>query len=160
METCSGAGLEVGDTGVAVVFAEETCTGMVTMPGELTGKVVPEMTTAVDPGGTEVMMNDVICVTDVVGGTGGWLVEAVTTVVVRTGGGLTVVVLTGFVEVLIGIDVVFFGGGGGLTVVVLTGFVELWIGIDVVFFGGGVEVGFTGVVNVQLSCCESIPLYT
>jgi hypothetical protein len=51
---------------------------------------------------------------------------------------------------LIGIDVVFFGGGGGLIVVVLTGFVEEWIGIDVVFFGGGVEVGFTGVVNVQL----------
>jgi len=38
---------------------------MVTSPGELTGKVAPEMTTAVDSGGSEVVKTDVMWVTEV-----------------------------------------------------------------------------------------------
>ena len=39
--------------------------GIVTSPGLVTGKVVPETTTAVDPGGTVVTNKEVICTMDV-----------------------------------------------------------------------------------------------
>lgn len=59
-----GAGalsVEAGGSGEAETM------GMVTSPGAVTGKVVPEMTTAVDPGGTEVVKNEVMWVKDVTG---------------------------------------------------------------------------------------------
>lgn len=52
-------GVWVGGRGEAVTM------GIVTSPGLVTGKVVPETTIAVVPGGTEVTNKEVICMVDV-----------------------------------------------------------------------------------------------